>query len=330
MFGDSHVHLSYLTPRGVDLESLFVDLHQDDVPFLLDIGTHADDLFPRAELVSNLIDTFAHEYNTFSTFPEFSHEHNTPSHDDALGKISQNNNALSLADFVQERVYFAAGIWPHASSIVNRESEIKTLASHIERYKKNGFGHCVPSKLIALGECGIDRHWNEKHFDEQKTPLPLESFLAAEEEFFEMHIALAQKENLPVIVHSRDAFEPTFACIKNAGYHRGIIHCFSYDKDEARAFLDLGWRISFSGSITYAKKKQLPEYEELARFIPDDRLLLETDAPYMVPGKYRGRVKVNTPAFIGETYAFVAHARGIREEALALLVEKNFRELFAL
>lgn len=110
------------------------------------------------------------------------------------------------------------------------------------------------------------------------------------------------------------------------GYHRGIIHCYAYGIEEARAFLDLGWYISFSGSITYAKKNKLQAYEDLVRFIPSDRLLLETDAPYLAPGKYRG--KVNTPALIGESYFFVSQARAMSMEDLALLVEKNMKDLF--
>lgn len=300
MFGDSHFHLSYLEERGIDLYELFTQLYQNKVPFLLDIGTHCDDLFQRLSLASKLIDAFS--------------------------KDKEKEDALSIASFIQERLYFAAGIWPHATSILNREEELAVLSSAIRKCKKEGFENISPSHLIALGECGLDHHWNKAHFDGLGLKLRLEDFLAAEAEFFEMQLALAEKEALPVLVHSRDAFEATLSCIKNMGYHRGIIHCYAYGIEEARAFLDLGWYISFSGSITYAKKNKLQAYEDLVRFIPSDRLLLETDAPYLAPGKYRGRV--NTPALIGETYFFVSQARAMSMEDLALLVEKNMKDLF--
>ena len=303
MFTDSHFHLSYLEERGIDLSTLFMELHQNKFSYLLDIGTHAEDLFPRMDLASKLIEGF--QKKSF--------------------EISQ-EDGLKIADFIKNKLYFAAGIWPHAESILNRDAEIAVLASTIRKMKKNGFEGFSPSHLIALGECGLDRHWNKAHFDELGVRQSMESFLKAEEEFFEMQIALAQEENLPIIVHSRDAFEETLACLKNMNYHRGIIHCYAYGIEEARAFLDLGFYISFSGSITYAKKNKIHEYEALSRFIPSDRLLLETDAPYLAAGKYRG--KINTPALIKETYFFISQARSMSMEDLSLLIEKNFQDLF--
>ena len=99
-----------------------------------------------------------------------------------------------------------------------------------------------------------------------------------------MQLDLAKKYSLPVIVHSRDAFGATLGCIKNASYDSGVIHCFSYGKDEARAFLDRGWYISFPGNITWAKKEVDRErIASLVRYVPRDRFLLETDAPYLTP-----------------------------------------------
>ena len=97
---------------------------------------------------------------------------------------------------------------------------------------------------------------------------------------------------LPVIVHSRDAFEDTLECINNIGYHNGIIHCYSYGIEEARTFLDLGWYIALGGGITYTKKSKLEQMQELIRFIPSDRLLTETDAPYLADKLYQLKTQI--------------------------------------
>ena len=149
-----------------------------------------------------------------------------------------------------------------------------------------------------------------------------------ERELFQMQIELAKKLNLPVIVHSRDAFEDTLDCIKNMRYDRGIIHCFSYGIDEARAFLDRGWYLAFGGAVTYTKKNKLYEMEELLRFVPDDRLLLETDAPYLAPVPLRG--ETNTPLNIHYTYEFISAKRNITTQQLCRIVDKNCEKLFKL
>lgn len=141
-----------------------------------------------------------------------------------------------------------------------------------------------------------------------------------------MQLELARKLDLPVIVHSRDAFEGTLGCIKDVNYNRGIIHCYSYGIEEARAFLDQGWYISFSGSITYTKKAKMDEMKALLRYVPKDRFLLETDSPYLAPVPMRG--KTNTPLFIEYTYNFASEALSITPEQCAAMVLENAKELF--
>ena len=152
--------------------------------------------------------------------------------------------------------------------------------------------------------------------------------LDGEKEIFEMQLDLARKMNLPVIVHSRDAFEDTYNCIKNVGYNNGIIHCYSYGLEEAKKFLDLGWYISFSGSVTYTKKSKIEQMKELISYIPDDRLLCETDSPYLAPVPFRGQT--NTPLLIENTYNFIAEIRSITAQKLSSLVDCNIRKLFNL
>ena len=221
----------------------------------------------------------------------------------------------ALADKARSFMYFSAGIWPDVDSIKDRDNQMKLLRDSI-----------TPDSIIAIGECGIDHHWNpsgedgrsEEDFDEQ--------VYRGERELFEAHIELARELKLPVIVHSRDAFQDTLDCIKNIGYHNGIIHCYSYGIEEARAFLDLGWYIALGGGITYTKKSKLEQMQELIRFIPSDRLLTETDAPYLAPVPFRGQA--NSPVLVEYVFNYIAQARGITVDDLNATVDSNIKSLF--
>ena len=143
-----------------------------------------------------------------------------------------------------------------------------------------------------------------------------------------MQIELAKKMELPLIVHSRDAFEGTIDCLKNMDFHNGIIHCYSYGLEEARKFLDEGWYLAFGGGTTYTKKSKMEEMLALLRYVPDDRILMETDAPYLAPVPFRGQT--NTPVLIEYCYNFVANARKTSPQQLSELVDKNIKILFNL
>ena len=220
-----------------------------------------------------------------------------------------------LADKARSFMYFTAGIWPDVESIKDRENQVKLLRESI-----------TPDSIIAVGECGLDHHWNpsgedgrcEEDFDEQ--------VYRGERELFEAQIELARELKLPVIVHSRDAFQDTLECINNIGYHNGIIHCYSYGIDEARAFLDLGWYIALGGGITYTKKSKLEQMQELIRFIPSDRLLTETDAPYLAPVPFRGQA--NSPVLVEHVFNYIAQAHGITVDELNATVDSNIKSLF--
>ena len=221
----------------------------------------------------------------------------------------------TLADKARSFMYFSAGIWPDVDNIKDRDNQMNLLRDSI-----------TPDSIIAVGECGIDHHWNpsgedgrsEEDFDEQ--------IYRGERELFEAHIELARELKLPVIVHSRDAFQDTLDCIKNIGYHNGIIHCYSYGIEEARAFLDLGWYIALGGGITYTKKSKLEQMQELIRFIPSDRLLTETDAPYLAPVPFRGQA--NSPVLVEHVFNYIAQARGITVDDLNATVDSNIKSLF--
>ena len=221
-----------------------------------------------------------------------------------------------LADKARSFMYFSAGIWPDVDSIKDRQNQMKILRDS------------VTPDVHAIGECGLDHHWNpsgedgrcEEDFDKQ--------VYQGERELFQAQIELARELALPVIVHSRDAFEDTLDCIKNCGYDNGIIHCYSYGIEEARAFLDRGWYIALGGGITYTKKSKLEQMEALIRYIPSDRLLTETDAPYLAPVPFRGQA--NSPVLVEHVFNYLAQVRGLTAQDLSTLVDENIRRLFKL
>jgi len=142
---------------------------------------------------------------------------------------------------------------------------------------------------------------------------------------FSAQAALASELNLPVIIHTREAADDTFGILKAQGHGRarGVMHCFTGTLDEARQALDLGFYISLSGIATFPKSEAL---REVARFVPDDRLLVETDAPFLAPIPHRG--KRNEPAWVMETLRAVAATRGVDADSCAEQIVHNFRTLF--
>ena len=293
MFSDTHFHYRTMTSTSlVNGQEVLEELAKRDCKFALDIGTRSDDLLERQALLEKTI-----------------------------AQIQDSK----LAEKVRNYLYFSAGIWPDMDSIHKRFECIKELEEQIQK-ANSGDEDILHRRVVAIGEGGIDHHWNPAGVDGRcEDDFDRKTYLA-ERELFELQLQLAKKMDLPFIVHSRDGFSDTLDCIKNAGWNKGIIHCYSYGLEEAKAFLDLGWYISLSGSVTYTKKKNMEAMEELIKYIPSDRLLCETDAPYLAPVPERGTV--NTPVKVEHTYAFVSQIRGISKEELSDLVDKNVKVLF--
>ena len=224
------------------------------------------------------------------------------------------NKAGSIPDFV----HFSAGLWPGRAAIDRRTEAMQMLEADIQAILKRG------QTYAAIGECGIDRYWN--HVGAIGTGT---GDLAGEERLFKEQLALAERYGLAVIIHSRDGFKPTLRCIDEVGWHRGVIHCFSYGKKEAEAFLERGWYLSFPGTITYADNAETAaEIAELVGMVPDDKLLLETDAPYLAPQPVRR--EVNTPLNISYTYQAASKYRQCSVEHLCETVYRNCHRLFSL
>jgi TatD DNase family protein len=174
----------------------------------------------------------------------------------------------------------------------------------------------APAGLVAaVGECGLDHH--------QELPPGTELDKAGETELLEMLLDLAGRLKLPIIIHSRDAPEETAAVLARRPEVPGVIHCFSYGKDEARKFLDLGYYISFAGNVTYKNASRL---REALLFVPRDRLLLETDSPFLAPAPHRG--KPANPGMVVENYILAAELCGIGLIALGERIAENAESLF--
>ena len=201
---------------------------------------------------------------------------------------------------------FAAGIWPGKPALEDPEGSVLSLRGAIEAAARIGV------EVSAIGECGYDYYHMEA--DE-----------ASQARLFGLQIELAVERKLPLMIHTRDAARATLDSI--AGASRSIpiiIHCFGYGPDEARAFLDRGAFLSFAGNLSYKKSQAL---REALALVPDDRLLLETDSPYMNPEPYRG--KASTPLDVARSYALAATIRGSSVESLAELISRNASSLYS-
>lgn len=206
------------------------------------------------------------------------------------------------ASFANEHdnIFFTVGIHPEYASEPSED------VSLIERAVA-GFGKEIESgKLIGIGETGLDYHFRTDNKKEQA-------------ELFEAQIDIAKRNNLMLIVHSRDAYDDTVAILKNANVEKAVLHCFAGDDRMAKTYIDMGFFISFAGNVTYKKALDI---QSATVYAPSDRILLETDCPYLAPQAVRGQK--NHPAFVAHTYEFVAALRKVSIEELADCVENNF------
>ncbi len=214
--------------------------------------------------------------------------------------------AASLA--IAERfpdVFCACGLHPHDAA--TEEVGVDTLT-----------GLADHPKLAAIGECGLDYHYD-------RSPRP------AQQDSFRIHVRAARETGLPLVVHTREADADTTRILREeaAGEGgrppvRGVMHCFSSGRQLAEDALALGFYISFSGILTFNRSEEL---REIARDVPLDRLLVETDAPYLAPVPRRG--KRNEPALVTHTAARLAEVKGMTIDALARQTTANFFRLFS-
>ena len=199
-------------------------------------------------------------------------------------------------------VYCSVGTHPH-----NAHEELDVTAADLVKIAQH-------PKIVAIGEAGLDYHYDYSPRD-------------AQEQGLRTHIAAARETGLPLAIHSRDADADMARILREEsgkGAFPTVLHCFTGSRDLAFAGIDLGMYVSFSGILTFKKSDDL---RAIAAELPADRILVETDAPYLAPGPYRG--KRNEPAYVVETAKTLAQTRGVSVEAIARQTTDNFFKLFS-
>ena len=208
---------------------------------------------------------------------------------------------LAIAES-QNHIHCTIGIHPH-------EVETEQIFNYSELLAQTRH-----PKVVGIGETGLDYYYDHSDRELQKKS-------------FDLHIKAASETGLPLVVHCRDAEQDVLASLRKGwerGNLKGVIHCFTGTPEMAKASLELGFYISISGIVTFKNAKSL---QEIAATIPDDRLLIETDSPYLAPVPKRG--KRNEPSFVYHTAAFLAELRGQAIETLAEMTSKNYLTLFS-
>ena len=210
------------------------------------------------------------------------------------------DSALSLAT-AHDWIYAAAGFHPHEAAKVE-ERHFERLCETLRK-----------QKVLAVGEIGLDYHYDFSPHDLQGRVLIRQ-------------LDIARDEKLPVIIHCREAWADLEEIFKEHGRgleRGGVLHCFSGTMEDASRFMDRGFLVSFAGNVTFKNAEAL---RAVAREIPLDRLLAETDSPYLAPVPHRG--KRNEPAFVADTTRALAELRGANEEEFAARLVRNFTEFF--
>ena len=197
--------------------------------------------------------------------------------------------------------FYTAGVHPHDAAGVEATRDVAGIRQHVD------------AGAVAIGECGLDYHYDHSPRDRQR-------------EAFAAQLALARELDRPVVVHTRDAEDDTRDMVRDAARDgvRGVLHCYTGSIGLAEVALAGGWYVSFSGIVTFRNWTD----EALLRLIPDDRLLVESDAPYLAPVPHRG--KRNEPAWVSATAARLAVARGTDASAIGSLSVENARRFYNL
>jgi TatD DNase family protein len=219
----------------------------------------------------------------------------------AIDTIETDRLTVAIAES-HPQVFAAIGVHPHNAADAD-DARLDAVAALARS-----------PRVVAIGETGLDFHY-------------MHSPVEAQEQSLKRHLELARAADLPVMIHCRDAEQRLCEIVRRSGLPPagGVIHCFTGDSNAAREFVELGFYISFSGIVTFRKAEAL---RAAAQVVPDDRLLIETDAPYLAPEPYRG--KRNEPAFVRRTFEALAPLRGAEARALAAQIRANAARLFRL
>ncbi|MBE7030620.1 MAG: TatD family deoxyribonuclease [Ruminococcaceae bacterium] len=213
--------------------------------------------------------------------------------------MESSRESIALADRY-DFIHAAVGVHPHDTEGMTEQdlTDLAQMSTH--------------PKVVAIGEIGLDYYYDNSPRDIQR-------------EWFRKQMALAYKLKKPVIIHTRDAMEDTITILKESQFTGGVLHCFSGSVESAKIALDMGYYISLAGPVTYKNARSLPE---VAKMVPKDRLLIETDCPYLSPEPHRGRR--NCSIYVKDTAAKIAELRGVPVEELAQQTAQNTKTLFGI
>ena len=224
--------------------------------------------------------------------------------------INVGTNTKNSAEAIEmaknyEGMYVAVGIHPSdVDEEISLEDALAKLRAFLDKREEY--------KIVALGEIGLDYYWRQDNKTKQA-------------EFFEAQLKLAEEYDIPVIIHDREAHGDTFETIIRHPKVRGVFHCYSGSPEMARDLVRRGWYISFTGVVTY---KNAPVVQASAKAVPLDRILVETDAPYLSPVPYRG--KPNRSDYIEFTLRTLAELHGVTEDEMCTRTHENACKLFTL
>jgi len=217
----------------------------------------------------------------------------------ASSDMDSSRKSMALAD-KYDFIYAAVGVHPHSAGEM-KEDDLEILA-----------GYASHPKVVAIGEIGLDYYYDNSPRDVQKY-------------WFARQIGLAREVGLPVVIHDRDAHEDTLAIIRAEGASEvgGVFHCYTGSVEMAKEVLKNNFYIALGGAVTFKNARKLLD---VAKFVPEDRLLIETDCPYMTPEPYRG--KRNDSGYVRLVAEKIAELRGVTFEEIAQITAQNARRLF--
>lgn len=217
--------------------------------------------------------------------------------------ISSDSSSLEKVKILGERyenIFISVGIQPHSACEMSSDT-IELIKSMVKG-----------KKVVAIGETGLDYHYNF-------------SLPEIQRQVFREQIKLAVKENLPLVIHTRKAFDDTLTILKEEKASMGVIHCFTEDLNSGKTFIDMGFYIGIGGAVTFKNTKVL---HEAVKEIPLEKIILETDCPYMTPAPYRG--KRNEPSYLRFIAEKISELKKITVEEVKKVTEENAIKLFRL
>ena len=295
MFSDTLFNFTQITDEfGLEGGAEILSKMAEKEPFFaLDCGTSAEDIWLRCDRYRQCVDLLT---------------------DDEEKKLASN------------MIYFSAGIMPDYDSVENRFAAVEALEQTIDEFKNSDDEFA--GRLVAIGPCGIDHDWDSVEYEGRQHDYFDHSTISDEKDLFALQLTLAKKLNMPFILHSRKGFKDTVDVIKAVKWNKGVVHGFAYTQSELEFFLDAGWYISFNGSVTYSGKNQFIDMASMVDYVPNDRLLIESDSPYYAPIPLKNTR--NNPANMNYIYQYIAAKRNITSRKLSDIVDTNCKKLFGL